>query len=315
MRVAALLGVLCFGLRSLQLRLQLGHGWQLPQEGFRQRLRELVFRDSDGLVHVPEGVLGHHLVLAPAEQQPDGGGVVSVPKQVVHGRQVEVQLPGKLGLERHRLQLHHDVAPQTQVVEEHVEEEIVAAHLHPVLVADEGKTYAKLQEEVLDEEELLVLHPTQQRGYRVVLSGISDNFQLHLLLANALIGDPKEGWLEGRRPQAAEVQVATGAGPQECDGEVQGNWDLYQWTALNVDGALPETVGREHWVWNEGVPADIREFEGTRTLLLGKPAWSRSWNNSRTFDVLEAKVEVLEVLGAAELRALVALIAQAAKPE
>jgi hypothetical protein len=51
--------------------------------------------------------------------------------------------------------------------------------------------------QVLDDEEVLVLHPGQQRGYQIVISGIGYNFQLHTLLAGALIGDPEHGWLQG----------------------------------------------------------------------------------------------------------------------
>src|SRR5439155_10872310 len=36
---------------------------------------------------------------------------------------------------------------------------------------------------ILDDEEILVLHPGLGRGYRVRISGLADNFQLHLLLA------------------------------------------------------------------------------------------------------------------------------------
>ena len=53
---------------------------------------------------------------------------------------------------------------------------------------------------VVDDEELLVLHPETRRGWKVCIRGVSDNFQLHTLLANALIGDPEKGLLPGRRP-------------------------------------------------------------------------------------------------------------------
>lgn len=47
--------------------------------------------------------------------------------------------------------------------------------------------------EVLDNEELIVLHLAFQRGYRIRISGIGTNFQLHTLLADALIGDTTQG--------------------------------------------------------------------------------------------------------------------------
>jgi hypothetical protein len=45
----------------------------------------------------------------------------------------------------------------------------------------------------LDDEELVILHPGLWRGYRVVIRGIADNFQLHTLLADTRIGDPDQG--------------------------------------------------------------------------------------------------------------------------
>src|SRR6266851_10277843 len=39
--------------------------------------------------------------------------------------------------------------------------------------------------DVLEHEEMVVLHPTLKRGYRIRISGIGDNFQLHTLLADA----------------------------------------------------------------------------------------------------------------------------------
>src|SRR5262249_60468311 len=63
---------------------------------------------------------------------------------------------------------------------------------------------------VLDAEPFLVLHPATRNGYEVRVSGVADNFQLHILLADALIGaavprrfpwlrSPRAG-LSGRRP-------------------------------------------------------------------------------------------------------------------
>jgi len=52
---------------------------------------------------------------------------------------------------------------------------------------------------VLDDEELIVLHRPTGRGYRVTMSGIGDNFQLHILLAATLTGDESRGMIPLRR--------------------------------------------------------------------------------------------------------------------
>src|SRR5262249_50982198 len=50
---------------------------------------------------------------------------------------------------------------------------------------------------VLDDEELVVLHTEQRRGYRVKVRGILNIAQLNTLLGSVLIGDPAQGLLEG----------------------------------------------------------------------------------------------------------------------
>src|SRR5207253_5340017 len=52
---------------------------------------------------------------------------------------------------------------------------------------------------VLDDEPLLVLHPGERKGYRLKMSGVGTNFELFILLADAVIGDPRAGWLPGEK--------------------------------------------------------------------------------------------------------------------
>ncbi len=152
---------------------------------------------------------------------------------------------------------------------------------------------------VLDDEPLLVLCPETGLGVRLVIGGISDNFQLNTLLADRLVREGTEGpeWgLPGRRPPAEEVAVADGSGPQSTDGTVDGQWSLYGWRALQPDGELPDEIPVDHWIWNEGSPASIEPFEGLRVVLIGPAPYQRSWNLCRSFDALVATAEVVEVL-------------------
>jgi hypothetical protein len=52
----------------------------------------------------------------------------------------------------------------------------------------------------------------------------------------------------------------------------------------------------DHFIWNEGVPADILPFEGTRMVLIGPAPFSRSWNGGRPFHGMRASLEVVEAL-------------------
>jgi hypothetical protein len=167
---------------------------------------------------------------------------------------------------------------------------------------------------VLDDEPLVVLHPELRQGYRMKISGISDNFQLHTLLADALIGFWK---LKGTRPHRSVVQTARGFGPQENPLSVQGVWDLCPWMALQPDFALPRLgkgmLPAEMMIWGEGVPSDIPKFEGTRTILLGPPSYGRGWSANRIFSGLQASLETTGALDQAEVQGLMSRILEAKK--
>ena len=137
---------------------------------------------------------------------------------------------------------------------------------------------------VLDEE-ILVLHPETGRGWKVRVRGVSDNFQLHTLLADALIGDPEKGFLPGRRPDPRIVAAARDRPVDPAATLAEGAFNLMNWQALRPDRTLPAGQdGSAHWIWNEGVPADIEGFEGRawccwvrrRTIGRGTPA-AASW--------------------------------------
>ncbi|MFI7286514.1 hypothetical protein ACIBRY_07625 [Streptomyces anulatus] len=116
---------------------------------------------------------------------------------------------------------------------------------------------------VLDDEPLVALHRASGTGYLLRLSGVGDNFQLHTLLADALIGG---GHVEGHAPSSQEAAVC-----RETPGQVDtvGSFDL-----VAPDGEL---------IWNEGAPADIPVVDGFRLLVLDEPSYRRSWPAGRFF--------------------------------
>ncbi len=135
----------------------------------------------------------------------------------------------------------------------------------------------------LDDEPLVVLHRPSGRGYRLTISGVGDNFQLHTLLAAALIGNPRKGWVEAERPQRSWILAATD-GPPDPPGGIRGQFNLV------------DAFGK--WVWNEGRPADIPLFDGVRVLILDPPSYARSWNAGRAYPLMTPTVTVDEVLPA-----------------
>ncbi|MFD0348655.1 hypothetical protein ACFQ0M_26560 [Kitasatospora aburaviensis] len=118
---------------------------------------------------------------------------------------------------------------------------------------------------MLDDEPLLVLDRPSGTGYLVRMDGLADNFQLHTLLAELLIGG---GHLPGTRPDPEVVALSRTA-------EVDGRRRV---TAL---GAFNLLAPDGSWIWNEGTPADIPVVDGVRTLVLDPQPYERSWSAGR----------------------------------
>ncbi|MEI7033760.1 hypothetical protein [Streptomyces pratensis] len=114
---------------------------------------------------------------------------------------------------------------------------------------------------VLDDAPLVAFHRASGTGYLLRLFGIGDNFQLHTLLADTLVGG---GHVEGHAPSPQEAAVC-----RETPGQVEtvGSFDL---TA--PDG------GR---IRDEGAPADVPVVDGVRLLVLDEPSCRRTWPASR----------------------------------
>ncbi len=134
--------------------------------------------------------------------------------------------------------------------------------------------YGLLQ--VLDDEPVIVLHPESQRGFRLTIGGIGDNFQLHTLLAATLIGDPAKGLLAGTPIPPEWLASATDGEDLQPHGGLEGRFNL-------VD-AFGE------WIWNEGRPADIPKLDEYRIIVLEKPPYERSWNLGRAYPLMQPSV-------------------------
>lgn len=157
---------------------------------------------------------------------------------------------------------------------------------------------------VLDNEPILVLEPGYSRGFVGTMDGVSDNFQLHMLLMDAL---PEPSWLGflgvGRFPRHL-AEMAKGRGPQQIDQSVAGRWNVYTWQVVGPDGKLPpagDMGSSQFWVWNEGQPVDIPVFEGRRVIVLGPASYPRFWNACRLFARLPAELKVEQKLTAPEV--------------
>jgi hypothetical protein len=167
----------------------------------------------------------------------------------------------------------------------------------------EAGHWLRLMLGVLDDEPILVIEPSTSRGMLGRISGVVDNFQLNVLIMDTFPAGP--GDVAPQRVDALVADVARGTGPQQTEDTVTGEWNLYNWQAIQSNYELPDPndySASQHWIWNEGSPEDIAVFEGRRVVLLGPASYARSWQAQRMFSDLPAAFEVERTLDEDEVR-------------
>jgi hypothetical protein len=126
---------------------------------------------------------------------------------------------------------------------------------------------------VLDDEPLVAIDQATGRGYRLTMSGLGDNYQLHTLLADRVIGDPSTGLLTGERPLLSWVAAATTAPPQmPAENLIRRRFRLFDATGTYVSP--------------EGRPADIAVVDGVRLVVLHPPRGNYMWMSGRVYEAM-----------------------------
>ena len=105
------------------------------------------------------------------------------------------------------------------------------------------------------------------------------------LCAAALLSPVDDTLLPGNPPRPEEVAAATD-GPLRPEGGMNARFHL-------VDG-------EGHWIWLEGVPADIPVVDGDRLVVLDPLPEPRTWDAGRQFAQMVPTVRVLGALTAQE---------------
>ncbi|MGW4895622.1 hypothetical protein ACWEQL_25650 [Kitasatospora sp. NPDC004240] len=147
----------------------------------------------------------------------------------------------------------------------------------------------------LDDEPLRVLHRPSGTGYLLRMDGLTDNFQLHTLLADVLIGG---GHLPGTPPHP---EIAALSRTEELRPD-------HRPTAT---GAFNLVAPDGTWIWNEGTPSDIPVVDGVRTLVLDAQPYERSWTAGRFIPQIPGDLRLERVLTPQEAAAALATAAPA----
>jgi hypothetical protein len=155
---------------------------------------------------------------------------------------------------------------------------------------------------VPDDEVVRVIHPAARAGFRVLVRGVADVAQFHVLLADAVTGDPARGLLPGARPDPGVIAAyrdAPGVGPEPV---AVARFQLFRPQALRPDGTLPPGfVGSDDWLWGPEPLAAVPRVGGERAVLLAEPTVRASWDAARRVSWLNGELDVIEVMTAAEV--------------
>jgi hypothetical protein len=139
----------------------------------------------------------------------------------------------------------------------------------------------------------LVVSPIERRAFRVLVDEVVANFDLHALLAAALL--PRG--LAGEGNAVAVTDHLSGRDVDVETDSVRGTWDLYDWRGAPLLAAGKE-VPSSLWIWGEGEPRDVPMFADERVVVVGPPSYARSWGLGRVFSALRPRIEVVDELDA-----------------
>jgi hypothetical protein len=153
----------------------------------------------------------------------------------------------------------------------------------------------------------LVVSPVERRAFRVLVDEVVSNFDLHALLAAALLPRGLAG--EGN-PTAVTDHLSGRDVDVETD-SVRGTWDLYEWRGAPLLAA-GEKVPSSLWIWGEGEPRDVPLCGDERVVVVGPPSYARSWGLGQVFSALRPRIEIVDELDNAAVEAWLARATAAA---
>jgi len=169
------------------------------------------------------------------------------------------------------------------------------------------------------DEDCLILHIQERKGFKVHISACSDNRILGIAIAAALIQSPEDNseennkLLKGERPSKQITELLKSTSPQMLPQSIQWShpFTFSNWTAIQPDGSVPSGMGgASHWLWQEGCPTEILKWNNQRIIILGKVPFPRKFSPIRIFAGLNPTVKLLQFLSTEELDQLIRDISQ-----
>ncbi|TNE44356.1 MAG: hypothetical protein EP343_31915 [Deltaproteobacteria bacterium] len=157
---------------------------------------------------------------------------------------------------------------------------------------------------MVDNQEFLVLHPGETKGFRIAIEGVRNNYHLFTLLQQTLLLDPDGPMLTSALPDPELGEIARGEVQLEQPLSDVGLWNYVHWTQLAQHTDVSALDDGRHTIQGEASPLTIREFQGTKMIVL-ETTWSQHTWDANFFaplhDALRSKVEVLEIISPSEV--------------
>eukprot|EP00028_Trichosphaerium_sp_Am-I-7-wt_P014603 CAMPEP_0168509476 /NCGR_PEP_ID=MMETSP0405-20121227/800_1 /TAXON_ID=498012 /ORGANISM="Trichosphaerium sp, Strain Am-I-7 wt" /LENGTH=282 /DNA_ID=CAMNT_0008526945 /DNA_START=509 /DNA_END=1358 /DNA_ORIENTATION=+ len=157
---------------------------------------------------------------------------------------------------------------------------------------------------ILDEE-ITVLYPSENKGWHIDISGIATNEQLYALITNALQTADKS--IGGPLIPVRGVKILQGDGPQRIpDLFYILSLTMANWTILQKTTRFPlANQGASHWLWHDGVPAEVSKFNGKRIIVIDKSKIPKKMDVLRVFPKIKAHATIKKTMTGDEVKSLI----------
>lgn len=133
--------------------------------------------------------------------------------------------------------------------------------------------------DLVDDEIISVSLPAERTGWRILVRGLANLGQLHVMLADRI-------------------------NPLKISGDTATiRWQFFSPVGLQAHNTLPQGLhGHEHWLWESQHLREIALVNGKRQLLAGPPTYPRQWIVKNPFAAVTGELYLLETISDDSLR-------------